>query len=53
MLRIALQICLFLVLAGPGFAEDWVATRLRGTAEQLVRGQWVPLERGASVLDGT
>lgn len=52
MLRIALQVCLFLVLVGPGFAEDWVATRLRGTAEQMVRGQWIPLERGARVLDG-
>lgn len=52
MLRIALQICLFLALAVPGFAEDWVATRLRGTAEQMVGGQWVPLERGATVLDG-
>lgn len=52
MLRIAHQVCLFLVLVGPGFAEDWVATRLRGTAEQMVRGQWIPLERGARVLDG-
>jgi hypothetical protein len=52
MLRIALQICLFLALAVPGFAEDWVATRLRGTAEQMVGGQWVPLERGATVFDG-
>ena len=26
--------------------------RLRGTAEQMVRGQWIPLQRGAAVLDG-
>lgn len=52
MLRIVLQIAFFLALAMPGLAEDWVASRLRGTAEQLVHGQWVPLVRGASVLDG-
>jgi hypothetical protein len=52
MLRTALQICLFLALVGPGFAEDWVATQLRGTTEQLIRGQWVPLQRGDTVLDG-
>lgn len=52
MLRIALQLGLFLMLTLPGFAEDWVANRLRGTAEQLVHGQWVPLVRGATVLDG-
>lgn len=52
MLRIALQLCLFLALAVPGVAEDWVAARLRGTAEQMVRGQWIPLQRGAAVLDG-
>ncbi|MGB3338237.1 MAG: FecR family protein [Devosia sp.] len=52
MLRIALRLALFLMLTLPGFAEDWVANRLRGTAEQMVHGQWVPLVRGATVLDG-
>ena len=52
MLRIALQIILSLLLVLPAVAEDWVASRLRGTAEQMVRGQWVPLVRGATVLDG-
>lgn len=52
MLRIALQLSLSLLLTLPVMAEDWVANRLRGTAEQMVRGQWVPLVRGATVLDG-
>src|SRR5215216_997098 len=52
MLRIALQICLFLILAIPGFAQDWVADRLRGDVEQMAGGQWVALARGAVVLDG-
>ena len=52
MLKIVLQIVIFMMLALPGFADDWTADRLRGTAEQMVRGQWVPLVRGAVVLDG-
>lgn len=52
MLRIALQIGIFLVLAIPGFAQDWVADRLRGDVEQMAGGQWVALVRGAVVLDG-
>lgn len=52
MLKIAIQIATFLMLTLPGVADDWVAIRLRGSAEQMSHGQWIPLVRGASVLDG-
>ena len=32
-------------------ADDWTATKLRGTVMQLVEGDWVKLERGAAVPD--
>ena len=52
MLRIALQTALFLALALPAAAGDWVANRLRGTVEHFVHGHWIPLFRGELVLDG-
>ncbi len=33
------------------FADDWTVTRLRGTVQQLVAGQWQPLERGSVIPD--
>lgn len=39
------------VTAGTAFADDWTVTRLRGTVEQMVGGQWQPLERGGVVPD--
>ena len=51
MIRILLQLALFIGLALPGLADDWVVSRVRGTAEQMIGGRWVALVRGAVVLD--
>jgi hypothetical protein len=32
-------------------ADDWTVTRLRGTVQQLVGGEWQPLERGSVIPD--
>lgn len=50
--RILLQLVLFVLLALPAYAQDWVVSRVRGTAHQMVGGEWIPLVRGAVVLDG-
>jgi hypothetical protein len=39
------------ITAGTAFADDWTVTRLRGTVEQMIDGQWQPLERGSVVPD--
>lgn len=39
------------VTTAAAFADDWTVTRLRGTVQQLVNGQWQPLERGDVVPD--
>ena len=39
------------ITGGTAFADDWTVTRLRGTVEQMVDGQWQPLERGSVVPD--
>ncbi len=33
------------------FADEWTVTRLRGTVQQLVQGEWQPLARGDVVPD--
>jgi hypothetical protein len=43
---------MFVLLAVPGLAEDWVVSRARGTIEQKSASKWVPLQRGMAVLDG-
>ena len=52
MLRILFQLTFFLLLALPTHAQDWVVSRVRGSAEQMENGRWVTLVRGAVVLDG-
>ena len=42
---------LLAVTAGMAFADDWTVTRLRGTVQHMVGGQWQPLERGSVVPD--
>jgi hypothetical protein len=39
------------VTTAAAFADDWTVTRLRGTVQQLVGGQWQPLARGDVVPD--
>ena len=41
----------FAATAATALADDWTVTRLRGTVQQLVGGQWQPLERGNVVPD--
>ena len=43
---------LFVGSAGVAFADDWVASKLRGQVVQLVNNEWVPLKRG-DVVDDT
>ena len=52
MLRIVLQLLLFVLMVAPTLAEGWVVSRLRGTVEHQSRGSWVALERGMAILDG-
>ncbi len=49
--RLLLQLAMFIALVVPAHA-DWVVSRVRGDAQQMVDGQWVPLVRGAVVVDG-
>lgn len=42
---------LALLVAGPAMAEDWVVSRVRGEAVQLVQGQWIDLVRGDAIPD--
>jgi hypothetical protein len=51
MIRIVIQLAMMALLVVPSVAEDWVVSRVRGTAQQMVGGQWVDLVRGATVLD--
>ncbi|MBU1306266.1 MAG: FecR family protein, partial [Alphaproteobacteria bacterium] len=36
----------------PAFAADWIATKLRGSAQVEINEVWSPLQRGDSVADG-
>ncbi|RYE73974.1 MAG: hypothetical protein EOP19_28510, partial [Hyphomicrobiales bacterium] len=40
------------ILVLPAAADDWVTTKLRGTAEVLIDETWTPLRRGDLVADG-
>jgi hypothetical protein len=54
MRHLAALLAALLLVAGStlaAFADDWVAVRLRGSVLQFVDGDWVKLERGASVPD--
>ena len=53
MFKIIIQLALFALLVMPVHAEEsWMVSRVRGTAEQLAGGRWVPLVRGAEIADG-
>ncbi|HEY0853334.1 MAG TPA: FecR domain-containing protein [Devosia sp.] len=41
-----------MLLALPAMADDWVVSKLRGTAEVLVDETWTALKRGDKVSDG-
>lgn len=53
LLRLVGSLAAFLLLAVPAVADDWIITKLRGTAEVLVEETWTPLKRGDRVSDGT
>lgn len=44
-------IAIAMLIPVSAFADDWVATKLRGHVLQLVAGQWEPLVRGDIVSD--
>ena len=44
-------IAIAMLIPVSAFADDWVATKLRGHVLQLVAGQWEPLVRGDIVPD--
>ena len=44
-------VVLCIALPASAFADDWLVTKLRGEALQLVDGDWAPLERGDVVPD--
>jgi hypothetical protein len=50
-LKFVLQAAFLIVLVSPSLAQDWVVTRVRGTAEQQANGSWVELVRGSLVQD--
>ena len=52
MFKIVAQVALFAMLVLPGHAEGWVVNRVRGTADHLTGGKWIPLERGAMIDNG-
>lgn len=52
LLRLAGSLAAVLLFAFPAFADDWIITKLRGTAEMLVDDTWTPLKRGDAVADG-
>lgn len=48
---VAALIVLCIALPVSAFADDWLVTKLRGNALQLVGADWAPLERGDVVPD--
>lgn len=50
-LALALAALLGLAATGSALADDWLVTKLRGKALELVGGNWRPLERGDIVPD--
>ena len=51
-LRLVGSLAAFALLALPAIADDWVVSKLRGTAEVLVEENWKVLARGDMVTDG-
>lgn len=52
LIRMVGSLVAFALLAFPAMADDWVVSKLRGTAEVLVDETWQPLKRGDRVADG-
>ena len=52
LLRMVGSLAAFALLALPALADDWVVSKLRGTAEVLVDDTWTVLKRGDLVSDG-
>ena len=50
--RLVGSLAAFVFLALPAMADDWVVSKLRGTAEVLLDESWLPLKRGDRVSDG-
>ncbi len=50
--RLTLALLLLLLAAAPSAAADWVASKLRGSAQVEVEAVWQPLGRGDVVADG-
>ncbi len=51
LLRLLVILATLLGFAAPAWAEDWIATKLRGMAEVQIEGVWTPLARGDAVAD--
>ena len=49
--RLLVIVATLLVFAAPAWAEDWIATKLRGQAEVQIEDVWTPLARGDAVAD--
>ncbi len=52
LLRLVGSLAAFALLALPAVADDWVVSKLRGTAEVLIDENWKILARGDKVSDG-
>jgi len=52
LLRLAGSFTAVVLLTLPAVADDWVTTKLRGTAEVLIDETWTALKRGDPVADG-
>lgn len=48
---LGLVVAMSLALGSAGFADDWVAVKLRGQVLQLIGGDWAKLQRGDVVPD--
>jgi hypothetical protein len=48
---LAALVLLCIALPASAFADDWLVTKLRGEALQLIGNDWAPLERGDIVPD--
>ena len=48
---LAALVLIFIALPASALADDWLVTKLRGEASQLVGSDWAPLKRGDVVPD--
>jgi hypothetical protein len=48
---LATLVILCIALPASAFADDWLVTKLRGEAQQLVGNDWAPLQRGDIIPD--